>query len=143
MTTIKIGTIFHSDKPVSVNSHYYFAVSHDQGLSFGQNYQVTSLPTDFNTVGDNNQSFGIGEYTQVLATEGYIIPVWCDGRQNNGNLNREMNRYSLRCFSGFFFNVAMECCGYILTTGGKDISYMDSFNRQFMLSDISVEMHQA
>lgn len=75
------------DDPSNLNTHYYYATSTDGGQSFGTNTQVTTLPTDFSTIGSQNQDFGIGEYTQVLATDGYIIPTWCDGRGNDGNVN--------------------------------------------------------
>ena len=38
-------------------------------------------------VGSQNGGFGIGEYNAVLATSTYAIPVWADGRTNDGNLN--------------------------------------------------------
>ncbi|MEL6593539.1 MAG: T9SS type A sorting domain-containing protein, partial [Bacteroidota bacterium] len=28
-----------------------------------------------------------GEYTQVIATDGYAIPVWADGRSNDGSVS--------------------------------------------------------
>jgi len=67
-------------------AHYYYGISEDGGQTF-ENAGVTSVETDFAHVGDVNQGFGIGEYTQVLATESYIIPVWTDGRTNDGDLN--------------------------------------------------------
>jgi hypothetical protein len=75
------------DDSLNINTHLYMAESFDGGNSFSPNYQVTTFPTDFATVGNSNQGFGIGEYTQVLALDDYIIPVWTDGRLNNGNLN--------------------------------------------------------
>jgi hypothetical protein len=41
---------------------------------------------DFGKVMEVNQNFGIGEYTQVLTTPNYTIPIWSDGRDNTGNL---------------------------------------------------------
>lgn len=69
------------------NTHYYYAVSNDGGNSFESNLQVSLFPTDFAHVGDVNNGFGIGEYTQVLSTGAYTIPVWTDGRTNDGKLN--------------------------------------------------------
>ena len=71
----------------NINTNYYFATSTDGGDTFGQNTLVTSIPTDFSTVGSTNSNFGIGEYNQILSTENYTIPVWTDGRTNDGNLN--------------------------------------------------------
>ncbi|MBI4645644.1 MAG: T9SS type A sorting domain-containing protein [Bacteroidia bacterium] len=84
---INVSWYDRRDDAGNINTHYYYAASTDGGASFGDNHQVTSIATDFSTVGSQNQNFGIGEYTQVLATPGYTIPVWCDGRQNNGVLN--------------------------------------------------------
>jgi len=66
---------------------YFIAISKDEGFSFEKNITVSSVPTDFRTVGLKNSSFGIGEYNQVLTTNSYAIPVWSDGRINNGNLD--------------------------------------------------------
>ncbi len=70
----------------NINTDYYVAYSSDSGQTFSR-ASATSTPTDFNTVGNMNNAFGIGEYTQVVASPGYIIPVWADGRLNNGNLD--------------------------------------------------------
>lgn len=69
------------------STHYYIAYSFDGGLTFTAGAPVTSTPTSFSTVGSRNNGFGIGEYTQVLTTSGYAIPVWTDGRAGNGDLN--------------------------------------------------------
>ncbi len=71
----------------NINTNYYYAVSTDGGNTFGENLQVTIFSTDFSTVGNANSNFGIGEYTQVLSTGNYTIPVWTDGRTNDGDLN--------------------------------------------------------
>jgi hypothetical protein len=71
----------------NIMTHYYFTESFDHGATFLPNYQVTSQETDFSKVGLSNNNFGIGEYTQILGLKDYIIPVWTDGRSNNGNLN--------------------------------------------------------
>lgn len=68
-------------------THYYMAYSFDGGRTFTKNIQVSAAATDFSTIGQQNGNFGIGEYTQVLATSGYAIPVWGDGRSGNGNLD--------------------------------------------------------
>jgi hypothetical protein len=69
------------------NTRLYMAYSFDGGASFTENFPVSTEATDFQTVGEMNGNFGIGEYTQVLETNGYAIPVWADGRANDGNLN--------------------------------------------------------
>lgn len=73
--------------PEHRQTHYYLAYSFDGGLTFTAGAPVSAQPTDFASVGERNGRFGIGEYTQVLATRGYAIPVWTDGRQGNGDLN--------------------------------------------------------
>lgn len=69
------------------NAHYYMAYSFDGGKTFNRNIQVTSEATDFATVGNMNNGFGIGEYTQVVTSGSYAIPVWADGRSGNGNMD--------------------------------------------------------
>ncbi|HVZ38934.1 MAG TPA: hypothetical protein VHI13_06635 [Candidatus Kapabacteria bacterium] len=68
-------------------TNYYIAYSFDGGSTFTEGAPVTSQATDFSTVGEQNQNFGIGEYTAVLTTSGYAIPVWTDGRSGNGDLD--------------------------------------------------------
>ena len=68
-------------------AHYRVACSFDGGTTFGPSVAVTSAPTDFSTIGRQNGDFGVGEYTQVLTTPNYVIPVWSDGRSGNGNMD--------------------------------------------------------
>lgn len=75
------------DTTNNLNTNYYIASSYDQGQSFGKNAKITGMSTDFSTVGDQNNDFGVGEYNMVLSTNDYIIPVWADGRKNNGDLD--------------------------------------------------------
>ena len=37
-------------------------------------------------IGSANANFGVGEYTQVIASPSYAIPFWADGRTNDGNI---------------------------------------------------------
>lgn len=67
--------------------YYYVAHSFDGGLNFTNNYNVSSLFTNFQTIGYKNNQFGIGEYNQILSTSGYCIPIWSDGRKGNGDLD--------------------------------------------------------
>lgn len=73
--------------PGTANTDYYIAWSNDGGASFNNDTPVSNQPTDFNTVGAVNQNFGIGEYNAVLSTEMYAIPIWSDGRTNDGEMN--------------------------------------------------------
>lgn len=73
--------------PSNAETHYYMTHSLDGGLSFTKNVQVSTTPSNFNYIGTRNQRFGIGEYTQVVTTDHYAIPVWSDGRTNNGSIN--------------------------------------------------------
>lgn len=68
-------------------SRYRVAASNDGGRTFHRSVAASSSSTDFGTIGAMNNSFGIGEYNQILATEGYIIPVWADGRSGTGDLD--------------------------------------------------------
>lgn len=73
--------------PNNAQTHYYMAHSFNGGLSFTPNTQVSTVPSNFYTIGQKNNGFGIGEYTQVVTTNHYAIPVWADGRTNNGQLD--------------------------------------------------------
>lgn len=84
---IKVSWYDRRDDASNINTHYYYATSEDYGETFGINRAASTIQTDFSTVGSQNSDFGIGEYTQVLATETYTIPVWCDGRNGDGYLN--------------------------------------------------------
>ena len=75
------------DDPLNRQTHYYMAHSFDGGLTFSENFAVTSESTDFSTVGNRNNGFGIGEYVQTVSTDNYAIPVWSDGRKNNGDID--------------------------------------------------------
>ncbi|MFK7936622.1 MAG: exo-alpha-sialidase [Saprospiraceae bacterium] len=68
-------------------THYYFARSKDGGQTFDEQLPLSSRPSDFSKIGQRNSDFGIGEYTQVIATENQAYAVWADGRENNGNIN--------------------------------------------------------
>ena len=69
------------------NTDFFVTYSHDGGENFVEDMRVTAQPTNFSYVGYANNDFGIGEYNPMLATKGYAIPVWSDGRSNNGNMN--------------------------------------------------------
>jgi hypothetical protein len=69
----------------NVIGRYYIAQSTDQGHTW-TNGPVATQPTDFSQVMDVNLNFGIGEYTQVLTTSDFTIPIWTDGRDDAGDL---------------------------------------------------------
>lgn len=75
-----------TDDPNGLLTDYVVAYSFDEGNTFTAANKVTSSPTDFEVVGDLNGEFGIGEYTQVVCTPNIAIPVWSDGRTNDGNI---------------------------------------------------------
>ncbi|MDX1939448.1 MAG: hypothetical protein SFU99_02795 [Saprospiraceae bacterium] len=67
-------------------TNYYMTISRDGGNTFEQDFAVSSEAADFSTIGQLNGNFGVGEYTQVVATKGYALPFWADGRSNDGNI---------------------------------------------------------
>ena len=75
------------DDPENRKTHYYMAHSFDGGKTFSENFPVSSEATDFSTVGNRNNGFGIGEYVQTVSTNHYAIPVWSDGRKDNGDID--------------------------------------------------------
>jgi hypothetical protein len=70
-----------------MNTFYYMSQSFNGGETWSKNVPVASKMTDFNTVGLLNGGFGVGEYTQVLTTDNYAIPVWSDGRGGTGDIS--------------------------------------------------------
>jgi len=75
------------DDTLNIQSNIYLTYSDDGGQTFIPDFKVTSMSTDFSTVGLLNGGFGIGEYNAVLAANDYIIPIWSDGRSNTGQMN--------------------------------------------------------
>lgn len=71
----------------NAETELFMAYSFDGGKTFTKNIAVSNSPSNFNRIGAQNNNFGIGEYHQVLATKGYAIPVWADGRASNGNID--------------------------------------------------------
>ncbi|MCO5249982.1 MAG: T9SS type A sorting domain-containing protein [Candidatus Kapabacteria bacterium] len=70
----------------SASTHYYLAVSKDQGETFVE-FPLTSEPMNFANIGSQNNNFGIGEYNAIVSDGKTIIPIWADGRTNDGNIN--------------------------------------------------------
>jgi Secretion system C-terminal sorting domain/BNR/Asp-box repeat len=68
-------------------THYHLCYSFDAGETFTDDFPVTSQPTDFRYIGNGNNGMGILEYTQIVTTKGYAIPVWADGRTNTGDID--------------------------------------------------------
>jgi hypothetical protein len=83
---IGIGYYDRSEAPGTTQTHYVVTYSDDSGESFRPSQTVSLEPSDFSQIGALNGGFGIGEYTQVVATSNYLIPVWADGRTNDGNI---------------------------------------------------------
>lgn len=74
------------EDPNNLMTKYYMTYSTDGGASFEQDFPVSSEGADFSSIGAANGNFGVGEYTQIVTTQGYAIPVWADGRSNDGNI---------------------------------------------------------
>ena len=98
---------------------YYIGQSTDQGKTW-TNAPVASKPMDFSVVMNGNGNFGIGEYTQVLATPNYTIPVWTDGRDNGGNL---------RIYTAFLNNATSKV--EQLSSVSEGVSLADNYPNPF------------
>lgn len=87
--TISVTWYDRREDPNNQIARYYLGQSANQGYSW-INTPVASQPMDFSHVQDKDggptYGFGIGEYTQVLTTPYYTIPVWTDDRTDDGNL---------------------------------------------------------
>jgi len=75
------------EDPTNISGRYYFAVSTDGGETFFPNRPAAGMPMDFTRAGAANGGFAIGEYNQLLMNKEYLIPVWADGRNDDGNLD--------------------------------------------------------
>lgn len=88
------------DRRESANNEegrYYMTHSCDGGASFVPEMPVSAQRMNFVQAGKINGGFGVGEYTQVVATGNTAFPFWADGRNNNGNLEVMTSRISLAC----------------------------------------------
>ena len=74
-----------NNDPDNIHAEYYIAYSFDGGKSFTSHNPISSEKTNFSDLVSTD--FGIGEYNQIVATKGYAIPVWGDGRKNNGDVD--------------------------------------------------------
>lgn len=66
---------------------YVLTQSEDGGFSWTEPVILTGASSDFSVIGSENGDFGIGEYNQTLVTDYQAIPIWSDGRTNDGNIN--------------------------------------------------------
>jgi hypothetical protein len=69
------------------NTDYVLSVSENGGIDWAEPVVLTGASSDFQQIGSVNANFGIGEYNQTLVTEHQVIPIWSDGRTNDGNIN--------------------------------------------------------
>ncbi|MEL6719780.1 MAG: T9SS type A sorting domain-containing protein, partial [Bacteroidota bacterium] len=85
--TLVVSWYDRREDPNNLNTMYYMTYSEDGGATFVPNFPVSTEAADFSVIGSKNGNFGIGEYTQTLATSSFAIPVWADGRTNDGNID--------------------------------------------------------
>jgi hypothetical protein len=71
------------DNQNNASMQYYTAFSHDGGQTFTDNIRVSTAGSDVSKQG----RFGIGDYDKALSSSYYAIPIWADGRANDGDLN--------------------------------------------------------
>jgi hypothetical protein len=82
ISVISVATVAFASTVIDSNG-----VTTDNIITKNFNYRVTTEMSDFSQIGSQNSNFGIGEYTQVLTTKTYTIPIWSDGRTNDGGIN--------------------------------------------------------
>ena len=75
------------EDPNNISTKYYMTYSTDGGETFVPDFPASTAASDFCKIGDRNGSFGVGEYTTIISTGGYTIPIWADGRTNDGNVD--------------------------------------------------------
>ena len=69
------------------DTYFVMSYSEDGGKSFSKPVLISSKASDHTRIGLNNDEFGVGEYTQILALKDHVVPFWADGRNNNGDVN--------------------------------------------------------
>ncbi len=84
---ISLSYYDRTEDPNGSETHYVVALSKDNGNTFAPAQKVSSASSDFELIGDSNDGFGIGEYNGTVSTNYYTIPVWSDGRSNDGNVD--------------------------------------------------------
>ncbi len=84
--TLVLSWYDRREDAANLNTKYYLTWSDDGGQTFRPAIAVSNVASDFSMIGLANGNFGIGEYTQVVVTDGYAIPFWADGRDNDGNI---------------------------------------------------------
>lgn len=112
---LSIG-FYDSQFEQSGGTDYRIIKSFDGGSTFTDTTNANTVSTYFSTVGLKNQNFGIGEYNPMLSTSSYSIPVWTDGRGNNGALKIYFRKIP-------FFNAT-------------DVPEITPINADFSLADI-------
>jgi hypothetical protein len=85
--TLCISYYDRTEDAGGTETHYKVAFSTDEGNTFAPSVNASTTASDFAFIGGQNAGFGIGEYTQVVSTSGYAIPVWADGRTNDGDID--------------------------------------------------------
>jgi hypothetical protein len=85
--TLCISYYDRTEDAGGTETHYKVAISTDEGATFLPSVNASTTASDFAFIGDQNAGFGIGEYTQIVSTSGYAIPVWADGRTNDGDID--------------------------------------------------------
>jgi hypothetical protein len=76
-----------SADPTGTDTHYAVTYSFDEGENFTSATNATTVAADFADIGSLNGGFGIGEYTQIVCAPHTAIPVWADGRSNDGDID--------------------------------------------------------
>ena len=85
--TICLSYYDRTNDPEGTETNYVVACSFDEGVTFTPPVNASLAPSDFSDIGLLNDNFGVGEYTQVVCTDYNAIPVWSDGRSNNGDID--------------------------------------------------------
>ena len=81
--------------PNNLMTEYFMTWSENGGDSFVDEICTSTQPSNFAQIGQVNGDFGIGEYTQIVATKKYAFPFWADGRTNNGDIDVYVARVDL------------------------------------------------
>lgn len=85
----------NDDVNFDTKTDYVIQYSYDGGVSFTAPKKVSAFSTDFSSIGERNNKFGIGEYNMLILNKDYAMPVWADGREGDGKVRIYAAKISL------------------------------------------------
>ncbi len=74
------------DRPDFLNEHVFLSYIFNDKFDDASHFPVSVYPTNSLFKGTKNFSYGGGQYMALVNSPAYAIPIWPDGRRNDGSL---------------------------------------------------------